>query len=136
METATDVDSPISLRSSDVTAAAGITFRQLDYLVAAGLIAPRLSGQGGGSGNERRWGAEQVRLVRFAAILREHGARHETLAPAMRQATDLPEEAWCARVLVTKDGRIATLLGPDANGYIVDLAHCRDVADGGILAAA
>ena len=120
--------------SSDLTTAqaaqaAGITMRQLEYLVTTGLVHPKQRATG--TGSKRRWGAGQVRHLRMAAVLRELGATEATMRPAMRAAEQLPEGAWNARVLVTRDGRIATLLGADANGWSVDLAHCRDSADAG-----
>jgi hypothetical protein len=77
-----------------------------------------------------------VKLVRFAAVLREHGATDVTLRPAIAEAESLAPEAWGARVVVTLDGRITTPLGADANGWIVDLAHCREALPAAGLVAA
>ena len=77
-----------------------------------------------------------ARRARLCDVLRTLGAPEATRARADTEAADLAEQAWSARVLVTIDGRITTLLGADENGYLVDLASCRDYAQLGILAAA
>lgn len=131
--TTTDID---TLTTAQVAQAAGVSTRQLDYLVSAGVIDPAWIEGTGGSGSRRRWAPEQVKVVRLAAVLRELGATDETLRPALAAIVTIPDErVWNARILVTVDGRLMTPLGADANGYLVDLARCRDYAEFGVLTA-
>ena len=58
------------------------------------------------------------------------------MRPALANAQALSDEAWGARVLVTLDGRITTLLSADANGWMVDLALCRSEAEVGMILTA
>ena len=127
---------PKFLNSIEVARLAGVSYRQLDYLVREGVVEPR--GHDGGTGNPRCWAPEQLPVLRFAAILREHGARKETIGPAVVELESMHDRAWGARVLVSLDGGIHTLLGDEANGWVVDLAHCRDllpVAESALTAA-
>ena len=125
-DTTTEVplDDEWTLTSDDVCRLSGMTYRQLDYLTRAGIIQPQVMSSG--PGTVRRWGHNQVRVLRMASVLRDHGATETTLRPAIQHAQEMSDEAWGARVVVTLDGRISTPLGADGNGWIVDLAHCRD----------
>jgi DNA-binding transcriptional MerR regulator len=123
------------LTTGEVLEQTNMTLRRLDYLVRSAVISPRVPATG--SGTQRKWAPEQVRVLRFIQVLRAHGADYDTLRPAVREAERLNPDVWTARVLVTLDGRITTLLGGDSNGWVVDLAHCRDrVTVGGELVAA
>ena len=65
-------------------------------------------------------------------------ATQETIGPAVVELESMHDRAWGARVLVSLDGGIHTLLGDEANGWVVDLAHCRDllpVAESALTAA-
>ena len=120
------------MSTPEAARAVGLTLRQLDYMTREGVIDRPEHG----SGYHRRWAPEELKLLRLLAVLRSLGATGDTLRAAARQAEELSPDGWTARVLVTAEGRIATLLGADEQGYLVDLAACRDVADLGILAAA
>lgn len=113
-----------ALSTSQVCAATGLTYRQLDYWVRCGAIEPAVS-RASGSGSVRRWAPEQLRQLRFAAVLTTHGAELATVRPALIASARIAEQAWDTRVLVTIDGRICTLLGADADGWVVDLAACH-----------
>jgi DNA-binding transcriptional MerR regulator len=116
------------LTSAEVLATTGLSYRQLGWLVRNNVIKPKVDGSG--PGNPWSWGDDQVRVLRLIAVLREHGASMDTLRHVVPQAERLPEALWDFRVLITTDGRIATLLGNVPAGYLVDLAMCRiDVAD-------
>src|SRR5690349_18281159 len=103
---------PRDLGTNEILRLTGMTYRQLDHMDRSGVITPRLPASG--SGSQRRWAPDQVRVLRFIQVLRTHGAAYETLRPAVREAEALTEQAWTARVLVTLEGRITTLLGADA----------------------
>lgn len=54
----------------EVSLALGVTYRQLDYWVRAGLI-PGMSERGPGSGGRRQWTPDQVDAARRVAALSE-----------------------------------------------------------------
>lgn len=115
-----------TLTSGEAAAAAGLSYRQLDYLVRTEIIAPsqHVVLPEGGPGT-RQWAPSQLRMLRLIGVLRDHGAGYDTLRPAMKAAEALSEQAWSARVLITVDGRITSLLGDEPHGYVVDLAALR-----------
>ena len=119
----------IDLSTEQAADLAGLTPRQLDYWIRRGVITPWVHASG--SGSCRRWGAPQVQSLRLLSVLRDLGAGLEVLAKVWVEAEHLSDRAWDARVLVTADGRFTTLLGADANGYLVDLRALRErsVAD-------
>ena len=116
------------LNTAEVAAAAGVTIRQLDHLTREGVITPTVIAAG--SGSSRRWAQRQVRVLRLIAVLRGHGASYSTLRNVVSSAEALDDGAWGARVLVTLDGRITTLLGADSNGWLIDLTLCREALPG------
>lgn len=60
--------SDLGYRSSQVCEITGVTYRQLDYWVRTGIVAPSICCGGQGSGTQRRWSAADV--VRVAAVAR------------------------------------------------------------------
>jgi hypothetical protein len=111
------------MTSAEVLTATGLSYRQLGWLVRHGVITPKVHGTG--PGNPWSWGAEQLPVLRLCAVLRYMGAPVPVLRKVVPTVGQLDEHAWGFRVLVTTDGRLATLLGTDAAGYLVDLAACR-----------
>ncbi|MDE1904886.1 MAG: MerR family transcriptional regulator [Rhodospirillales bacterium] len=117
------MDEDLDLTTEQTATLTGLTERQLDYWIREGVIEAAVGAHG--SGSARRWSYDQVQILRLLAVLRDLGASLETLASVFQAAVDLSDRAWDARVLVTPDGRITTLLGGDANGYAVDLSLIR-----------
>jgi DNA-binding transcriptional MerR regulator len=65
------------MSSTQVCAAAGVTYRQLDYWCRAGLVAPSIS-DAAGQGTRRGWSPADVAAVRRLAVLSRQ--RRATLA--------------------------------------------------------
>lgn len=112
------------LSTLDVAMLVGLSYRQLDFLVRSGVVDA--ISPAAGQGTVRLWDRGQLPMLRFVAVLRELGAVAETIRTAVENLGALDPAAWQARILVTSDGRIAPLLGADTDGYLVDLARCRD----------
>lgn len=119
-----DVAERDTLGMAEVASLTGMTYRQLDYLVRSGIMTPAQTASGPGS--RARWDVSQLPVLRMVAVLREHGAKDETLRRAVVEAAGLGPEAWGARIVVTIDGRIMAPLASDANGWLLDFAQLAD----------
>lgn len=82
----------------------GITYRQLDYLIAQGVIQPSLDF---GQGKAREFSRRDLALTKVVALLRGDGFRIEEL----REATTLINKSW-----LTDNPKDAGTLGVLYNG--------------------
>jgi DNA-binding transcriptional MerR regulator len=71
------------LSSRAVAHAAGVSFRQLNYWVAKGVLAPRYTPEVRGPGSVWRWSIDQVAQARVAGALASLGATVTELAVAV-----------------------------------------------------
>ena len=93
------------LRADDVLSLSDVTYRQLDYWARSGVVPPYHGARG--SGTQRRWALEQVRVVRLVAALSRLGAEGARLRRAAREATALTEEDWTGLAVIDADGRLS-----------------------------
>lgn len=104
----------------------GVTYRQLDYWCRTGILRPEVEARG--SGRPRRWGSEQVRVVRLVANLAALGAESDALREAAEQASALPDHWWTGPVVVSAEGDLSGEGRVKSAGYLVDLAACTSDA--------
>lgn len=73
---------------------AGVTFRQVDYWVRAGVIEPTVPARG--SGNSREWHEDDVALLRVCGLIASALERAPTqlLGAAVDQLRPLPRTWW------------------------------------------
>ncbi len=90
------------MSSPEACRRAGITFRQLDWWVRTGLIAPSVRAARG-CGTRRRWSDDDVRIL--AAMARVDPLQRRLIASAMSMSTCKPDEP-CPPFLVISDGLI------------------------------
>jgi DNA-binding transcriptional MerR regulator len=76
MITGPDGDMTEVLVAGDVSALAGITYRQCDYWVRTGLLRPECASNG--SGSRRRWTADEIEVARTMGRLVRAGLPPET----------------------------------------------------------
>lgn len=122
--------------SSQVCDLTGATYRQLDYWVRTGILRPEYA-DAHGSGTQRRFAPEQVRLVRLIVRLRELGIGHEALIHAAERVDDAGHAEWCdGYLIVTLDGSPIVTIDPipdvldlDAAAWVVALRSCLDEAE-------
>lgn len=122
--------------SSQVCALTGASYRQLDYWVRTGIIRPELA-TAHGSGTQRRFAPEQVRLVRLILRLRELGLGHDAIVDAAARVDDANHADWHdGYLVVTLDGAPTVTLDPipdvldlDDAAWVVSLRSCLDDTD-------
>lgn len=118
------------LRGPKVCELAGITYRQLDYWIRTGLIAPSIA-EGHGSGTQRRFSATDVREVRLVAALMSQGIDQRRIRRALEWLRDVPSARWLvvgSRVDVADDGDLEIVVRTGGGiATVVDLAEL-DVA--------
>lgn len=74
------------LSTVELCAAAGVTYRQVDYWTRTGYLVPVLGGRGSGKGRERWYDPDEIRVAKaLRALLR---ADAETLAVRVRNGGD------------------------------------------------
>lgn len=73
---------PQTFRSTEAADLAGISFRQLDYWARLGIVVPSIT-DGAGSGNRRRYSAQDVRILRAVGALSALGAQASQLGPVV-----------------------------------------------------
>lgn len=122
--------------SSQVCTMTGATYRQLDYWVRTGILRPEYA-VANGSGTQRRFAPDQVRLVRLILRLRELGVGHDALVDAAARVDDADHADWnSGYLIVTVDGAPTVTLDPipevldlDAAAWVVSLRSCLDDVD-------
>ena len=77
-----ELDAPLAFASSEACAAAGVSYRVLDYWVRCGAVAPSVQ-VAAGSGSRCLWSMADVeRLTRIAAVRRRAAAAGVELSTA------------------------------------------------------
>ncbi len=122
--------------SSQVCVLTGATYRQLDYWVRTGILRPEFV-EAHGSGTQRRFAPEQVRLVRLIIRLRELGLGHDALVDAAARVDVAAHSDWRdGYLIVTLDGAPTVTLDPipdvldlDDAAWVVSLRSCLDDYD-------
>lgn len=116
----TVMDTPL-ISANEMTKRVGCTYRQLDYWVRNGVVAPVIGADGPGTG--RRFTERQVKIVRLVAGLASLGARQTVLLKAAMAAELIPECEWLGMVYVDADGDLSAG-HPGRTGWAIDLAVC------------
>jgi len=91
-------------QSLEVCARSGLTYRQLDYWVRAGVIKPSLR-RAEGSGTYRLWSAEDVRILRVLNDIRGVADEPGDISRLAGVASALRGADWHGLLVVT-DGEI------------------------------
>lgn len=100
------VDTEDAMRSHDLCAQLGVTYRRLNRWCRYGVLQPQQpQALRSGSGYPVTFGPAEVRVVHFVAALADLGAKMTVLGHAARQVRDHPE--WSGDVLVSRTGRVA-----------------------------
>jgi len=113
-----------TLSSTSICRLSGASYRQLDYWTRTGVVVPSTA-EAHGSGTQRRWSVDQVRVLTLLVRLSGRGCQSEALRAAARAAELLPDEVWSARVVVNLDGEIRPIIGSDDDGWVINLARCN-----------
>lgn len=80
------------LSSRDVADAVGISYRRLDYWCRLGAVRPVIDANG--SGSQRRFSPDEVRIVRAVDALMRLGCTVDEAAAAAVELRFLPAGAW------------------------------------------
>jgi hypothetical protein len=110
------------LSTQEVCRRSRATYRQVDYWIRAGVIAPAIA-SANGSGTRRAFTEDQVRVVRLVADLAALGATTPVLTRAAAWASLHPFEAWHGLAYVDDEGFVSTQ-APGGSCWAVDLAEC------------
>lgn len=114
------------ITSGDVCAAAGCTYRQLDYWVRMGLVVCLGNTANAGSGSQRIYSHREVSVVAAIARLYELGANYEAVAVVAPILRSFRTEEWHGHIIVRRSGAVirpgAEAL-PEA-GWLLSLDLC------------
>ena len=94
-----DTTSPSRYSTVAVCREAGVTYRQLDYWIRLGLLAPSLC-QAHGSGTRSAFSALDVAVVKILGAVGGHGVPLNRLDQLVGFLTDLPLQQWAATSIV------------------------------------
>lgn len=110
--------------SNQVLRLAGCTYRQLDYWVRIGAIAPSRDARG--SGSSRGFTLRDAATVRMCTVLFALGADQHVVQGARRDL-DRDPVLWDRVVVVTPAGRVWPIIdGTAPEGYLISLPGCED----------
>ena len=107
----------MTVTTTDLVAAVGVTYRQVDYWVRAGLL--RTARPVEGTGNRRRFHVQEIHVARVVAALYALGADHELARPvaaAVRAHPDRPLTAHIGLYVVEITDHHLTVTVPLAYG--------------------
>lgn len=91
---------PTRYSTRQVCDAAGVTYRQLDYWVRRGLIAPSIR-NASGSGSRRDWSSHDLAIVRILGVVLGGGRLPIVKASGLVGfLSDLPLQQWAATSIV------------------------------------
>lgn len=103
--------------SYDVCHMTGVSYRQLDYWIRCGAFHPYR--EAAGSGTQRRYTDDDIRILRVLARLAHLGATTDVLSAVEDRLRNDPHHAWPPCVYVDRTGIVDHLDDLDGGGWIV-----------------
>jgi DNA-binding transcriptional MerR regulator len=96
-------DGDVGYRGPTASAAAGITYRQLDYWARTGLVEPSIrAARGSGSGSQRLYGFRDILMLKVVKRLLDTGISMQQVRAAVQHLRD--RGADLAQVTLMSDG--------------------------------
>lgn len=115
---------PETFSTNAAAALAGVSYRQIDYWCRTGAIPTQ--SRGPGSGNHRRWTADEIWIARVLGVLSNLGATGDVWRAVATWLGSIPPDLLPPMVWITADGRIAMT---PRSGWCLDLRGIRQDLD-------
>ncbi len=112
---------PATLRTREVCDRIGVSYRVVDYWARKGVLCPSVT-SAAGSGSQRLYSREDVRVAAVLVVLTRLGLGTVALGVAATALRLVPRARWDAHdvVLVTAEGEVVDAT-PDSGAYVVVL---------------
>lgn len=111
--------------SFEVCAAAGITYRQLDYWCRANVLDCVGGSATPGSGGQRRFTDTETRVAWAVGRLAAHGATLPVMRHAGAMLRAMTDDEWHGLLFVSQRGAVTR---QPSDGWVLDLGRAVEVA--------